>query len=190
MKSLNTKKKKLRAPEPQAVPLKLEPQLVPRPLWGKSASQLFKKRAIWKRIRGDALQAANGACEVCQHIPNEIYGDPLNCHEVWKYDDRLRTATLNAFKIHCVKCDSAAHIGMAIAYGAGDAAITQLAKVNGIQVEDAKAVVSKAMSVWRVRSKKEWTLRIAKDLLTRYPELTELITTKWTEDGRAIRGSI
>jgi hypothetical protein len=168
--------------QPKAVPLKLEPQLVPRPLWGKSAAKLFKYRAVWKKIRRDALQKANGACEVCRHVPNELYGDPLNCHEVWKYDDRLRTATLNAFRIHCVKCDSAAHIGMAITYGAGEAAIAQLAKVNGIHTEDAKALVGRATSIWRVRSKKEWTLRISKNLLTRYPKLAELISAKWPEE--------
>ena len=69
---------------------------------------------------------------------------------------------------------------MAIAYGAGDAAITQLAKVNGIYVEDAKALVGKAMSLWKIRSQKEWTLRISKNLLTQYPELAELLSTKWS----------
>jgi hypothetical protein len=111
--------------------LKLTPDLVPKPLWGKNAHQLFGRRALWKKIRSETLEAAHHACEVCSLVPSPIHGDRLTCHEVWHYDEKRCVATLTGLRIHCTKCDSAVHMGMAARYGGQDMAIAQLCKVNG-----------------------------------------------------------
>jgi hypothetical protein len=165
-------------PRKLAVPsrkLKLAPHLVPKPLWGKSASQVFGRRALWKRIRTDALIAANHACQVCSDAPSPIYGDPLICHEIWDYDDKRWTATLSGFRIQCNKCNSAVHMGMAVAYGARDAAIDQLRKVNDISTEEAEELYRDAMAMWKKRSQKKWRLAISKSVLEQYPQLAELM---------------
>jgi len=155
---------------------KLTPHLVPKPLWGKNAHHLFGKRALWKQMRRDALEAAHHACEVCSFAPSPIYGDPLTCHEVWHYDDKRTVARLAGLKIHCTKCDSAVHMGMAAAYGGFDKAIAQLCKVNGIGPEEAEELFDAEMELWKKRSKKKWRIVVAKPVLKRYPQLAALET--------------
>src|SRR5712691_9288507 len=100
---------------------KLQPQLVPSPLWGINAHKLLGRGSAWKRIRSDALEASGHRCEICGETPSPIYGDPLICLELWRYDDNRATATLIGFEIHCSACDKATHMGRAMEVGQGDA---------------------------------------------------------------------
>jgi hypothetical protein len=152
---------------------KLMPHLVPKPLWGKSAAQLFKGkgRAVWKRIRSDALQVALHACQVCSDAAPDT---ALNCHELWDYDDEHGTATLVGLRIQCRKCDCAVHMGRAEKQGVLDVAIAHLCIVNGIGEPEAMKLYRRARGVWSQRNKKQWRIVVAKSLLERYPELAAL----------------
>jgi hypothetical protein len=152
---------------------RLIPHLVPKPLWGKSAAQLFKGkgRAVWKRIRTEALQVALNACQVCSDATPESV---LNCHELWEYDDEHATATLVGLRIQCRNCDCAVHMGRAEKQGFLDVAIAQLCKVNGIGEPEAMTLYRRAKGVWSQRNKKQWRIVVAKPLLERYPELAVL----------------
>jgi hypothetical protein len=151
---------------------RLVPELVPKPLWGISASKTL--RFAWKKIRQDVLAAANQKCELCDHEPNPYYGDPLNCHEVWHYDDRHAVATLIQLRAQCNDCDSAVHIGRAIVHGAGDKAFAQLQKVNSISYAEAERLYDAALAQWKSRSKVAWQMRVAEPLVARYPALARL----------------
>lgn len=153
----------------------LVPELVPAPLWELSAKKTLG--AAWKRIRQDVLDAARHTCEVCGHEPNPYYGDPLHCHEVWHYDDRRGTATLVKLRMQCKACDSAVHIGRAMQWGAGDAALTQLQKVNAISLFEAERLYAAAMIEWKRRSAKAWRLSVDAPLLAKYPTLARLCST-------------
>src|SRR5437763_3171522 len=75
--------------------LRARPELVPKPLWGKSGSNLLRWQD-WRIIRDSELEKAHHCCAVCSHL-----GPGLICHEQWLYDDEQKTATLNGFEIHC-----------------------------------------------------------------------------------------
>jgi hypothetical protein len=150
--------------------LKLRPNLVPKPLWGKSAANLLK-RGDWERIRRDAVQAARHACQVCF---DPASAGTLNCHELWDYDDEQGTATLVGLRMQCRNCDSAVHMGRAVKRGVGNAAIAQLVKVNVIGAREAKMLYRSAMDEWRRRNKKQWRIVVEKSLMERYPELAIL----------------
>jgi hypothetical protein len=156
------------SPEP-----KLMPHLVPKPLWGKSAAQLFKgkARAVWKRIRSNALQVALGVCQVCS---DPVPESDLNCHELWDYDDDRGTATLVGLRMQCRKCDCAVHMGRAEKQGFLDVAIAQLYKVNGVGELEAMKLYRRARGIWSQRNKKQWRIVVAESLLERYPELVAL----------------
>ena len=150
------------------------PNMVPKPLWRKSAYRMLGRGARWKQIRKDALEAAHHACEVCSFAPSPIYGDPLTCHEVWHYDDKRGIATLTGFEIHCNECDSVMHMGRTVAHGGRDMAIAQLCKVNKIGPKEAEQLFADAMIVWRQRNEKKWRIAVTKPLLKRYPQLATL----------------
>lgn len=155
---------------------KLMPHLVPKPLWGKSAAQLFKGKGhgVWKRIRSDALQVAPNACQVCSEPGPD---STLNCHELWDYDDEHSTATLVGLRIQCRNCDCAVHMGRAEKHGFLDVAIAQLCKVNGITEPEAIRLYRRAKGVWSQRNKKQWRIVVAKRLMEQYPELAALEQT-------------
>ena len=156
--------------------LKLVPNLIPAQLWGLNARRFG--RTLWKKMRSDALEAAHHACEACSDAPSPIYGDRLTCHEVWRYDDKRRFATLVGLRMQCTKCDSAVHMDMTTLAGEFKKAIAQLCKVNGIGPLEAKELFDAAMVLWEKRSKKKWRIVVAKPLLKRYPKLAALESKK------------
>jgi len=157
---------------------KLAPHLVPKPLWGKSAFRLFGRRTLWKQMRTDALEVAHHTCEICGDTPSPICGDPLNCHEVWVYDDKRGKATLESLRIQCSKCDAVVHMGRTVAHGGRDAAISQLCKINGLSTKQAEKLYVRAMATWAKRSKKKWQIAVAQHLLEWYPQLIQLVELK------------
>jgi hypothetical protein len=149
--------------------LKLCPQLVPKPLWGISAANKLK-RAAWQEIRRDSIQRARNRCEACGGSPESS----LICHEVWDYNDKVGTATLERMEVHCAECDLATHMGRAKVHGFLDAALERLRSVNNLSVAEAKQVFEDAMTVWRGRNKRNWRIVVSADLLARYPQLAIL----------------
>jgi hypothetical protein len=149
--------------------MKLQPELVPKPLWGISAYRLLGRNAKWRAIRQDALRASGNQCSVCG-----TGGKGLTCHESWNYDDKRRTATLTAFIIHCPDCDAATHMGRAVQHGFEDVAIAQLCRVNECSADAVRAALRDAMKLWRQRSGYDWTTLVRDELRTFYPALAVL----------------
>jgi hypothetical protein len=147
--------------------MKLAPRLVPEPLWGVSAARLLAG-VRWKRIRADAMEACGGVCVVCGATREKgMIGD-----EEWEYADCA--ATLIGVRIVCPDCSGVTHIGSSASRGYGEVARDHMAKVNGMTKSEANRVIDASFAEWRERSKQTWTVQVAPDLLTRYPELAEL----------------
>lgn len=148
----------------------LMPELVPGPLWGRSAHKMLGNKAVWKmRIRGDTLAEANNRCSICKSSQGR-----MTCHEKWAYDDKQFVATLLGFEIHCSNCDLVAHAGRAFKLGYGEVVISHLCAMNQWDIKHAVTVLKHAMDVWMKRSKKEWRTKVASSLVKRYPELAAL----------------
>lgn len=152
---------------------KLIPELVPGPLWGRSAHKMLANRVVWtKQIRGDAIASANNCCEVCGAADRGLI-----CHDKWQYDDKQTTATLVGFEVHCRDCDAVIHAGRAIKTGPPEVQgilINHLSKVNRCTRQIAQRIFDVAWDQWRARSKKEWTIKVVLALVQRYPELAKL----------------
>ena len=148
--------------------LKLMPHLIPKPLFRKSAANLLS-RSAWGRIKADTLEVAHHTCQACDDADNA-----LDCHEMWDYDEERGTATLIGLRMQCEDCHLAVHMGLAVKTGRGNAALTQLMKVNGIDASQAKALYHNAMDEWRRRNKIKWRIVVGEALLERYPELGTL----------------
>jgi hypothetical protein len=157
----------------EKAPLKLSPQLVPKPLWGISTANKLKLDA-WQQIRLDAIRRAGSCCEICRESPSTPAGPRLLCHEVWEYNDKVGTATLVPIEVHCAECDLVTHMGRAKARGFLHAAIERLCFVNEQSKPEAMQVFRKAMNVWRTRNKRKWQITISSDLVARYPQLAIL----------------
>jgi hypothetical protein len=153
----------------------LIPELVPSPLFHKSAHDLFKNDKRWKRIRDATRAKVDSRCSACATQNNP------HCNEVWNYrdDGDIGVAELVGFEILCRDCHDAHHVGRIIALQ--DKAIlykvlTHLTKINGISPKETSALVNASLKTQSLRSKKPWTMTVAPDLLALYPDLAVMNT--------------
>ena len=136
--------------------MKLTIELVPSSAWYSNVrSNVSQER--WDVLRKDCYKKAGYKCEICEGKgPNH----PVECHEIWEYDDGECIQTLKGLIALCPSCHSVKHIGLAGIKGKQEEAIKHLAKVNEITEEDAKLYVESCFEIWSQRSQKKWKLDI------------------------------
>jgi 5-methylcytosine-specific restriction endonuclease McrA len=132
-------------------------ELVPSTCWYSNLRSELT-RAQWDHIRKASYQKAKYLCEICGgHGPRH----PVECHEIWMFDDEQKTQTLTGVTSICPRCHEVKHIGLAGKRGRGREARSQLAKVNGWSTEQAQDYINKSFEVWSERSQHDWTLDIS-----------------------------
>lgn len=112
-------------------------------------------RSTWDAIRKKVYELANNKCEICGGQGNR---HPVECHEVWDYDDENKIQHLNGFMALCPSCHLVKHAGRASVRGFWDEAMEQLAKVNKWSLENAEKYANKQFGVWFERSRHEWKI--------------------------------
>lgn len=132
-------------------------ELVPRTCWFSNVRKQVSTQA-WDRIRRQVYERAGRRCEVCGGRGS---AHPVDCHEVWEYDDVASLQYLVRMVALCPACHEVKHIGFAGTQGRGKLAEAHLAEVNGWTPEAAKRYVEEAFDVWRERSKREWSLDVS-----------------------------
>lgn len=83
---------------------------------------------------------------------------PVECHEVWHYDDKTHIQKLRRVIALCPACHEVKHIGFAGSRGRHNEALKHLADVNSWSLSDAEVYVALAFRVWEERCKHEWQL--------------------------------
>jgi hypothetical protein len=150
---------------------RLDPELIPEPLWAISAARLFgRKSKSWRPIRSSALESAGDTCSACREmIPG---GKGMVCDELWSYDEGQKVATLTGVRILCPGCDLAHHFARGSSVSA--AMLLPRSRVNGISGEQARALQAEATAVWRRHSALAWTVRVSEPFLAACPALAPL----------------
>lgn len=133
---------------------KLTIELVPKSCWFSNVRSCVSK-SDWDKLRKSTYRAAGYKCEVC--------GDkgpkwPVECHEVWNYDDKHKIQKLERMIALCPSCHEVKHIGLANVRGRYGKAVKHLAKVNGWTEEQADHYARSAFNVWAERSDWKWEL--------------------------------
>lgn len=147
--------------------LKLQPELVPRPLWNVSANKLL--RLAWQReIRPAIFDDFSGICSHCKAETPLMYA-----HEQWEYDDAHGVALLTGIELACQHCNTCLHIGRCPPEHKAEA-LRHLAAVNEISVADAKTLEREARAEWARRSGRQWRVVVAPSLVVRFPILAGL----------------
>jgi hypothetical protein len=140
---------------PLVVPTaRLTLELVPKTSWYNNVRALVDEDG-WDRIRRQVWRQARYRCEICGGRGPE---HPVECHEVWRYDDRARIQALVRMIALCPACHQVNHFGLAEVRGKGAQARAHLARVNGWTLEQADAYIAEAFQVWARRSAGPWTL--------------------------------
>jgi len=133
---------------------RLTVELVPKTSWYNNIRALVDE-LVWDRIRRQVYRQADYRCELCGDRGPE---HPVECHEVWRYDDRTRVQTLVRMIALCPACHQVKHLGFASVKGKSAQARAHLARVNGWTLAQADAYIGEAFRVWAQRSQGPWTL--------------------------------
>jgi hypothetical protein len=133
--------------------MKLNLELVPRSLWGKTLSRLSRAKSAWRSkwesIRKLELARTSGICEVCGEHAEIV-------HEKWEYDDTNHVQKLVGFEAICRKCSLVHHMGRASVIGLEKEAIDQFVKVNDVSMTEARKLMKAAAVKWKLRNGHKW----------------------------------
>lgn len=136
---------------------KLTVELVPSTAWGENLRSILTKE-MWDELRKKAYKKAKYRCEICGGKGPKW---PVECHEIWHYDDASHVQTLKGLISLCPDCHSVKHLGFAHLQGRGDHSRAHLAKVNGWSQSEASQYISGVFSQWEERSKSTWELDLS-----------------------------
>lgn len=133
-------------------------ELVPSSCWFSNVRSSVSRKE-WDIIRKQVYSEANNICEICGGKgPNH----PVECHEIWNYDDKKLIQKLVGMIALCPSCHQVKHIGLSQVRGIGTEAKNHLAKVNKISKDEAEKYIKASFELWEQRSKKKWKLDISK----------------------------
>ncbi len=136
--------------------MKLTIELVPKTSWYSNLrSELTKGE--WEIIKKKTREKSGSKCEICGGVGPKW---PVECHEIWEYDDKDCIQSLKAVQALCPNCHQCKHFGLAEMKGHYNKALKHLAKVNNITLEEAGDYVEASFAIWEERSRKKWNLDI------------------------------
>jgi hypothetical protein len=136
--------------------MKLTVELVPKTCWF-SNLRSHLSREDWNIVRRATYRKANYICEVCSGRGSE---HPVECHEIWRYDDDTYMQTLVGLIALCPACHQVKHIGLAHLQGKREEALLHLCKVNSWSKLEAEIHIMDAFDQWAMRSMSDWVLDI------------------------------
>ena len=133
---------------------RLTVELVPSTCWWSNVRSHLTPPE-WERLRRATAAAAGNRCEICGGRGRR---HPVECHEVWDYDDTRRVQRLVRLIALCPSCHEVKHLGLTAKRGRQAAALVHLANVNGWTTADAEAYAEVVFEQWAARSRHDWTL--------------------------------
>lgn len=136
---------------------KLTIELIPQTSWMNNVRAVLTDKQ-WNILRSIVADRAWNVCEICGGVgPNH----PVECHEIWEYNEKSKTRRLAGMVALCPDCHLVKHFGFARTQGKEEQALKHLMKVNGMTKKEAKAYVSEAFQTWINRSQIDWKLDLS-----------------------------
>lgn len=149
---------------------KLTIELVPQTAWYTNVRSNVSK-SEWNRLRKKVYAQAGHRCEICSGKGDKW---PVECHEIWEYDDDYHVQRLDRLIALCPACHKVKHMGRTEVVCSSDEVKQireHLANVNGWTYEEAMGYINKCFFIWKLRSQYQWKLDI--DALKQYDEDNE-----------------
>jgi hypothetical protein len=135
---------------------KLTIEMVPRSCWYSNVRSEVS-RIQWDVLRRRIYTLAHHVCEICGGVGPR---HPVECHEVWDYNEATGIQKLIKMVALCPACHEVKHYGLAQVRGRGQEAIDHLANINDWSESEAAMYAHGAMDRWYRQSDLEWTLDI------------------------------
>ncbi len=143
--------------------MRLTIELVPTTCWYSNVRSNVSP-TTWDSLQDVVFKEVGHRCEICSGRGDK---HPVECHEIWQYDDHKLIQRLERLISLCPKCHQVKHIGLALKTGETKAVIAWLAHVNQIAPAQALAYAQHAFKIQEIRSRFDWKLDL-QVLRTRY----------------------
>ena len=137
--------------------MKLTIELVPASSWFNNVRAVLTRKQ-WDVLRKEVYSQAWDTCQICGGIGPK---HPVECHEIWQYDEKKLVQKLTGMIALCPDCHMVKHIGLAQVQNKGDKALKHLMKVNKLSKKDAEKYIEESFRIWADRSSKKWKLDIS-----------------------------
>lgn len=137
--------------------LRLTIELVPSTSWFSNVRSAVSK-SQWDAIRARVYSQAYDTCEICGGVGPK---HPVECHEIWSYNDRKKLRKLEGMIALCPDCHMVKHYGLAKVQKRDEHAFRHFMKVNKLTPDRARLHLNKAFRTWAERSQVEWTVDIS-----------------------------
>ena len=138
------------------MPNKLIPEMIPKTSFFINLRSMLRKDE-WDDLRRATYRRANYVCEICSGKGTE---HPVECHEVWDYNENTSIQKLVRCIALCPACHEAIHLGLAGVRGRKKQAMEHLKKVNGLSDADVQEIVDGAWKLWKRRNAVKWKMDI------------------------------
>jgi hypothetical protein len=137
--------------------MKLTIELVPSSSWFNNVRAVLTRKQ-WDTLRKKVYSEAWDTCQICGGIGPK---HPVECHEIWHYDEKKLVQKLEGMIALCPDCHMVKHIGLAQIQDKGERALKHLMKVNKLTKKQADKYVADSFMKWAERSGKTWKLDIS-----------------------------
>jgi len=134
--------------------IKLTIELVPATSWFSNVRSEVSKED-WDVLRREAYKKTNYLCAICGGVGRK---HPVECHEVWEYDEVARIQKLVGLTALCPACHEVKHIGYCEFKGRIEYARKHICKVNDWSERTAEDYIEEQVLIWRERSWYHWEL--------------------------------
>lgn len=141
--------KQQRYPDP-----KLTIELVPKTCWFSNVRSCVSKKD-WETLKKMTFLKAENKCEICGGKGKKW---PVECHEIWEYNDAKKIQKLAGLIALCPSCHGVKHIGYAQLQGKFTETLCHLAIVNRWSYEKAQDYTDDQFELWEKRSQTSWVL--------------------------------
>lgn len=137
--------------------IKLTIELVPSSSWFNNVRAVLTRKQ-WDALRKKVYSQAWDTCQICGGIGLK---HPVECHEIWHYDDKKLVQKLEGMIALCPDCHMVKHIGLAQVQNKGKLALKHLMKINKMNKKEAEKYIADSFMKWAERSSKKWKLDIS-----------------------------
>jgi|SRR5579885_955139 hypothetical protein len=137
--------------------MKLTIELVPSSSWFNNVRAVLTRKQ-WDVLRKQVYSEAWDTCQICGGVGPK---HPVECHEIWQYDDKKYIQKLIGMIALCPDCHMVKHIGLAQLQNKGEKALKHLMKVNKLSKKEAEKYIADSFIKWAERSSKSWKLDIS-----------------------------
>lgn len=142
--------------------LKLTIELVPSTSWCVNLRSIISDRD-WDMLRKQAYRNNKHKCEICNGSGlKQGFSHPVECHEIWDYDDLNHIQTLIGLISLCPLCHKAKHYGRTIVTNDRSLEVVNhhIRYINDMSIQELNEYIHDQFKIHRERSSHLWTINL------------------------------